>query len=108
MDWPPVYEYFYFNSRFQSQRICSEVPIVSLYGLIADGNLNATGVVNVLLLIIMYYSFLLFISSVYHLTGHSESSSGISEEALGTQGSDICTERRTKLPRGSPCHEGSR
>lgn len=68
----------------------------------------ATGIVNALLLVIMYFSFLLFISSVCHFTGHSESPSGISEEALGTQSTDICTERRTKLPRRSPSHEGSR
>ena len=76
-----------------------EVPIVSLSVLIEY--LIAAGIVNAL-------SFLLFISSVPRCTGHSESSSRISEEALGTQGSDICKERRPKLPRGSPSHEGSR
>ena len=76
--------------------------------MIADEQLIASGLVNALLLIVMYFSGLPFISSVLHFTGHSESSSGISEEALGTQGSDIRTERRTKLPRGSASHEGSR
>ena len=59
MDWPPAYEYFNLNSRFQTQIIVGEVPIVSLSVIFA--HLITIGIVNALLLIIIHkISFSLF------------------------------------------------
>ena len=44
MDWPPAYEYFNLNSRFQTQIIVGEVPIVSMS--VIFGLLISTGIVN--------------------------------------------------------------